>query len=134
MADPTSIGATEANPEPAQDVIPDVAIDSAAPPAETGPSTGEDLAPAAPAAETPATMPEPDIVSEKTNVDEGDADEGEGEEKAKDKKKEKKKGDEEEETDYRLEFILNYLTKTLKMKMEKWTKMIILEDCKVSLS
>lgn len=51
----------------------------------------------------------------------------------KDKKDEKKdkKGDADE--DLRLEFLLNYLTKTLRMKMEKWMKMITTEEYSVSL-
>lgn len=45
---------------------------------------------------------------------------------------EKKKGVEGDDEDSRLEFLLAYLTKSLRMKQEKWTKMMQLEENKVS--
>lgn len=47
-----------------------------------------------------------------------------------DKKKEEKKKEEGE--DERLEYILNYLVKSMRMKMDKWTKMISTDEYKVS--
>lgn len=44
---------------------------------------------------------------------------------------EKKKGGEGDDEDSRLEFLLAYLTKSLRMKQEKWTKMMQLEENKV---
>lgn len=44
-------------------------------------------------------------------------------------KKDKKQTSEDE--DERLEFLLNYLTKSMRMKQEKWNKMIVIEDFKV---
>lgn len=38
-----------------------------------------------------------------------------------------------DDEDVRLEFLLAYLTKTLRMKQEKWTKMMQAEENKVSL-
>lgn len=81
---------------------------------------------------------------------EGEKEEGKEGEEGKPAKKEKKEGDEDEEKkkkeeeekkkqqespdeDLRLEFILNYLTKTMRLKQEKWTKMIAIDEFKVSL-
>lgn len=44
-------------------------------------------------------------------------------------KKDKKQVSEDE--DERLDFLLNYLTKSMRMKQEKWNKMIVIEDFKV---
>lgn len=49
-----------------------------------------------------------------------------------DKKDDKKKKEEPEEVDMRLEFILNYLIKAMRLKQEKWNKMILIDDNKVS--
>lgn len=48
-----------------------------------------------------------------------------------DKKKEEKKKEKEEGEDERLEYILNYLIKSMRMKMDKWAKMISTEEYKV---
>lgn len=45
-----------------------------------------------------------------------------------------KKDDTEEVVDERLEFILAYLTKSYRLKQEKWAKMIVLEENKVIVS
>lgn len=76
-----------------------------------------------------------DDEEEKEEGKEGEEQKG-GDEAPKKKQKKGKDGkqDDEEEVDYRLEFILDYLTKAMKIKQEKWSKMIILEDCKVSYS
>lgn len=49
-----------------------------------------------------------------------------------DDEKAKKKDKAEDDDDERLEFILNYLTKSMRMKQEKWNKMIAIEEYKVS--
>ena len=38
----------------------------------------------------------------------------------------------EDEIDYRLEFVLNYLMKAMKVKQEKWNKMIAIAENKVN--
>lgn len=43
--------------------------------------------------------------------------------------KKDRKGDDEDE---RLEFLLNYLTKSMRLKQDKWNKMIGTEEYKVS--
>lgn len=52
---------------------------------------------------------------------------------ADDDEKAKKKEKGEDDEDERLEFVLNYLTKSMRMKQEKWNKMIAIEEYKVSL-
>lgn len=47
------------------------------------------------------------------------------------KKDDKKKKEEQEEVDMRLEFMLNYLIKAMRLKQEKWNKMLLVEDNKV---
>lgn len=44
----------------------------------------------------------------------------------------RKKAAEGDDEDSRLEFLLAYLTKSLRMKQEKWTKMMQAEENKVS--
>lgn len=51
-----------------------------------------------------------------------------------DEDKTKKKDKTEDDEDERLEFILNYLTKSMRMKQEKWNKMITIEEYKVSIT
>lgn len=51
---------------------------------------------------------------------------------AEDDEKAKKKDKTDDDEDDRLEFILNYLTKSMRMKQEKWNKMIAVEEFKVS--
>lgn len=46
----------------------------------------------------------------------------------------KKEGQKDEDEDDRLEFLLNYLTKSYRLKQEKWNKMIGAEENKVSAS
>lgn len=43
-----------------------------------------------------------------------------------------KKGDADEGEDPRLEFLLNYLTRSYKLKQEKWNKMIAIDENRVS--
>lgn len=45
---------------------------------------------------------------------------------------EKKKDDKDDSEDARLEFLLNYLTKSYKMKQEKWNKMMGTDEYRVS--
>lgn len=47
-----------------------------------------------------------------------------------DEKKEKK-GDEEDDVDARLEYLMNYLMKSMKIKPDRWVKMMALEENKV---
>ncbi|KAK9702182.1 Dynein heavy chain region D6 P-loop domain [Popillia japonica] len=47
-----------------------------------------------------------------------------------DKKDDKKKKEEPEEIDMRLEFILNYLIKAMRLKQEKWNKMLLIDENK----
>jgi len=44
----------------------------------------------------------------------------------------KKKDDKDDAEDARLEFLLNYLTKSYKMKQEKWNKMMGTDEYRVS--
>lgn len=48
------------------------------------------------------------------------------------KKEEVKQQQQDDEEDARLEFLLAYLTKSYKLKQEKWNKMIAIEENKVS--
>lgn len=44
----------------------------------------------------------------------------------------KKEGQKDDDEDDRLEFLLNYLTKSYRLKQEKWNKMITIDENKVS--
>lgn len=44
----------------------------------------------------------------------------------------KKEGQKDDDEDERLEFLLNYLTKSYRLKQEKWNKMIIIDENKVT--
>lgn len=43
----------------------------------------------------------------------------------------KKEGQKEDDEDDRLEFLLNYLTKSYRLKQEKWNKMMAIDENKV---